>query len=68
MRGFEFVPVSVGTFGTWGKRGLNFIKKIGKLKTDKTYDEKATSYLIQALIFALQLNANISIDNFVHFS
>ena len=61
MNDFEFVSVSVETFGTWGERGLKFIKEIGKLITDKNHDKRATSYLFQALSIAIQRGNSLSV-------
>ena len=36
---FDFIPVSVETFGTWGEIGLEFVKEVGKLLEDKTQEK-----------------------------
>ena len=30
LRNYIFVPIAVETFGSWGPKGLKFIKEIGK--------------------------------------
>ena len=41
-------------FGSWGPRGLKFIKEIGKDIEEKTGNKKATSHIIQAISMTVQ--------------
>ena len=36
LRNYIFVPIAVESFGTWGPRGLKFIKEIGRKIQEKT--------------------------------
>ena len=35
LRNYIFVPIAVETFGSWGLRGLKFVKEIGKKIQEK---------------------------------
>jgi hypothetical protein len=54
LRNYIFVPIAVETFGSWGKRGLKFIKEIGKKIQEKTGNKNATSHIIQAISMTVQ--------------
>ena len=54
MRDYQFIPISVETFGNWGEIELKFVKKVGSLIADKTHEKRSTSFLFQALSIALQ--------------
>ncbi len=54
LRNYIFVPIAVETFGSWGPKGLKFIKEIGKKIRDKTGNKNATSHIIQAISMAVQ--------------
>ena len=51
---YEFIPISVETFGTWGESGLKFIQEVGKLIENKTQEKRSTSFLFQAISIAIQ--------------
>ena len=54
LRNYIFVPIAVETFGSWGPRGLKFIKEIGKKIKEKTGNKNATSHIIQAISMTVQ--------------
>ena len=54
-----FVPVSVGTLGSWNCDSLNFISNIGKKLTEVTGDPLETSYLFHRLYVAIQRDNGI---------
>lgn len=51
---YDFIPISVESFGTWGELGLQFIKDVGKSWEDKTQQKRSKSFLLQALSIAFQ--------------
>ena len=51
---YEFVPIAVETFGSWGPGSLKFIKEIGKRIQENTGEKRATQYLIQSLSMTIQ--------------
>ena len=51
---YHFVPIAVETFGSWGPRGLKFVKEIGRKIQEKTGNKKATSHIIQAISMTVQ--------------
>ena len=51
---YEFILISVETFGTWGETGLKFIQEVGKLIENKTQEKRSTSFLFQAISIAIQ--------------
>ena len=51
---YEFVPIAMETFGSWGPEGLKFIKEIGKKIQETTGEKRATEYLIQSLSMTVQ--------------
>ena len=55
LRNYIFVPIAVETFGSWGPRGLEFIKEIGRKIQEKTGNKNATSHIIQAKRALLEL-------------
>ena len=42
------------TFGSWGPRGLKFVKAIGRKIQEKTGNKNATSHIIQAISMTVQ--------------
>ena len=54
LRNYIFVPIAVETFGSWGPRGLKFIKEIGSKIKEKTGNKNATSHIIQAISMTVQ--------------
>ena len=58
---YIFVPIAVETFGSWGPKGLKFIKEIGKKIQEKTGNKNATSHIIQAISMTVQRGNAISI-------
>ena len=54
LRNYIFVPIAVETFGSWGPRGLKFVKEIGRKIQEKTGNKKATSHIIQAISMTVQ--------------
>ena len=42
------------TFGSWGPRGLKFVKEIGRKIQEKTGNKNATSHIIQAISMTVQ--------------
>ena len=61
LRNYIFVPIAVETFGSWGPRGLKFIKEIGRKIQGKTGNKNATSHIIQAISMTVQRGNTISI-------
>ena len=43
---YEFVPIAVETFGSWGPESHKFIKEIGKRIQENTGEKHSTEYLI----------------------
>ena len=56
-----FVPIAVKSFGSWGPRGLKFIKEIGRKIKEKSGNKNATSHIIQAISMTVQRENAISI-------
>jgi hypothetical protein len=54
LRNYIFVPIAVETFGSWGPRGIKFIKEIGRKIQEKTGNKNATSHIIQAISMTVQ--------------
>ena len=54
LANYIFVPIAVETFGSWGPRGLKFIKEIGSKIKEKTGNKNATSHIIQAISMTVQ--------------
>ena len=61
LRNYIFVPIAVETFGSWGPKGLKFIKEIGKKIQEKTGNKNATSHIIQAISMTVQRGNVVSI-------
>ena len=51
---YEFMPIAVETFGSWGQDSLKFIKEIGKRIQEVTGEKRSTSYLIQSISMSIQ--------------
>ena len=49
------------TFGSWGPKGLNFFKEIGRKIQEKTGNKKASSHKIQAISMTVQRGNTTSI-------
>ena len=56
---FIFMPVGIETSGVFGKRGLQFLKKIGHKIIEKTGEKRATNFLLQSVSIAVQ-RGNVS--------
>jgi len=50
---YDFVPISVETFGCWSENALEFVKALGKRMSDVTGDPQETVYLLQRLSVAI---------------
>lgn len=50
---YDFVPISVETFGVWSESALVFVKALGKRLADVTSDPLETAYLLQRLSVAI---------------
>ena len=50
---YDFVPISVETFGCWSDNALEFVKALGKRMSDVTGDPRETVYLLQRLSVAI---------------
>ena len=64
LRNYIFVPIAVETFGSWGTRGLKFIKEIGRKIQEKTGNKNATSHIIQAISRTVQRGNATSIMHY----
>ena len=51
---YQFTPIVVETFGSWGKQGQSLIKEIRQKLCDITGDKISTSYLFQRISMAVQ--------------
>ena len=51
---FHFVPISVETMGVWGPKGYKFIKKAGKIISEKNKEKRSTSFLSQFISMEIQ--------------
>ena len=51
---YEFIPVAMETFGSWGPSGLKFITEIGARIALATGEKKSKYYLFQAISMAVQ--------------
>ena len=61
LRNYIFVPIAVETFGSWGPRGLKFVKEIGRKIQEKTSNKNATGLIIQAISMTVQCGNATSI-------
>lgn len=51
---YIFIPVAVETLGSWGKSGINFVKKIGIKMCERNGDTRAGEFLTQRMSIAVQ--------------
>ena len=51
---YNFIPIAVETFGSWGPESLKFIKEIGKKIQESTGEKLSTAYLIQSVSILIQ--------------
>jgi hypothetical protein len=58
---YQVIPVCVETLGTWGPSALQFIKSIGQRIRRATDEPRSTSFLIQAVSMAIQVNNAVSV-------
>ena len=59
---YDFVPISVETFGCWSDNALEFVKALGKRMSDVTGDPRETVYLLQRLSVAI-VRCNETVSN-----
>jgi predicted glycosyl hydrolase (DUF1957 family) len=50
LENISLFPFAVETFGSWGPRGLKFVKEIVRKIQEKTGNKKATSHTIQKVL------------------
>ena len=51
---YQFTPIAVETFGSWGHQGHSLVKEIGQKLCDITGDKRSTFYLFQRISMAIQ--------------
>lgn len=51
---FEFCPVSIETFGSWGEDGRKLIDEIGKKLQEVSGESRSKSYFLQRISIAIQ--------------
>ena len=54
LENYIFIPIAVESFGSWGQRGMKFIKEIGRKIREKTGDKNATRHIVQAISMSVQ--------------
>ena len=51
---YYFVPIAMETFGSWAKKSLEFMKKLGDQLKLATGEPKSTYYLLQRISILVQ--------------
>ena len=51
---YNFTPIAVETFGSWGQQGHNLVKEIGQKLFGTTGEKRSTFYLFQRISIAVQ--------------
>ena len=51
---YNVIPVAMETLGSWGPRGLKFIRDIGSRIADATGEKRSKYFLFQAISMAVQ--------------
>ena len=51
---YEFSPIAIETFGSWGQNGHSLVKEIGQKLCDITGEKRSTFYLFQRISMAVQ--------------
>ena len=57
--GVDFIPVAIETLGTWGEQGFDLIREIGRRIAKVTHEPRATSFLRQRLLVAIQMAVDL---------
>ena len=58
---YEVIPIGVETFGSWSPNGLRLISEIKKKTAQETGEPRSTSFLLQAIIMAIQRGKAFSV-------
>ena len=51
---YEFSPIAVETFGSWGSESHKLVKEIGKKVMEETGEKPSSFYLFQSISMAIQ--------------
>ena len=60
-KNYNFTPIAMETFGSWGKQGHNLVKEIGQKLCNITGDKRSTFYLCQRISMAVQRENSASV-------
>ena len=50
---YQFTPIGVETFGSWGPEGIKLIKSIGRKVMEVTGEKRSASFIFQSISLAI---------------